>query len=30
MLDVYNDSAPSNIMKLFARMSNTYIYTARL
>ena len=29
MLDVHNDSAPSNTMKLFARMSNTHIYTTR-
>ena len=26
MLDVHNDSAPSNIMKLFARTSNIRTY----
>ena len=29
MLDVYNDSVPSDIMKLFARTSNTHTYTTR-
>ena len=26
MLDVHNNSAPSNIMKLFVRTSNNYTY----
>ena len=29
MLDVHNDGAPSNIIKLFTRTSNIYTYTTR-
>ena len=29
MFDVHNDSAPSNIMKLFTRTSNIHTYTTR-